>query len=130
VFCDHGAISFCNPDVIVPECARVLRPGGRLAFCVSHPLLYLTYDEEKERQTRRLHLTYDDLGRMYPGEGTIDWVLPVTEWFRVLRTNGFAVDDVIELRAPAGATTTYDYFAPPKWAQRWPAEWIWKATRV
>jgi SAM-dependent methyltransferase len=129
VFCDHGAISFCDPATIVPECARVLRPGGRLAFCVTHPLLYLTYDEEKQRQTRKLHLTYDDLGQMAGGEGTIDWVLTTSEWFSVLRAGGFVVDDVLELRPPAGTTTTYEYFAPPRWARRWPAEWIWKATR-
>jgi SAM-dependent methyltransferase len=129
VFCDHGALSFCEPDVIVAECARVLRTGGLLAYCCTHPLLYLTYDARKRRQTRRLQLTYDELGRVDFGEGTIDWALPAGAWIKVLRDNAFEVEDVIELVAPAAAATTFDDFAPPKWARRWPAEWIWKARR-
>jgi SAM-dependent methyltransferase len=129
VFCDHGALSFCAPERIVPEVARVLRAGGLLAFCATHPLLYLTWDDEKSRQTRRLQIDYAALGRMELAEGTIDWVLPPGEWIRVLHSNDFDVRDLIELRPPAGATTTYDDFAPPKWARHWPAEWIWKARR-
>ncbi len=30
VFCDHGAMSFCDPYRTVPEVARLLRPGGLL----------------------------------------------------------------------------------------------------
>lgn len=128
-FCDHGALSFCEPDVIVAECARVLRGGGLLAFCCTHPLLYLTWDPVKRRQTRRLHIDYAALGKMPPEEGTVDWSLPPGEWIRVLRNHGFDVEDLIELVAPETAATTYEDFAPPKWARRWPAEWIWRARR-
>jgi SAM-dependent methyltransferase len=127
VFCDHGALSFCEPDVIVPECARVLRAGGLLAFCCTHPLLYLTWDPVERRQTRKLQLEYAALGEMPPDEGTIDWALPASKWIRVLRTHGFDVEDLVELVAPATTATTYEEFAPPKWARRWPAEWIWRA---
>jgi SAM-dependent methyltransferase len=130
VFCDHGALSFCDPDVILAECSRVLRLGGTLAFCCTHPLLYLTWDKKKERQTRRLQIPYDRLGRMNVGDGTIDWVLTASEWIPLLRAHGFAIEDCIELCAPRDATTTYDEYAPPKWARKWPAEWIWKAERV
>jgi SAM-dependent methyltransferase len=127
VFCDHGAMSFCEPEVIVPECARVLRRSGLLAFCCAHPLLYLTWDWGERRQTRKLHMDYSALGRMPPEDGTIDWALPAGEWIRVLRKHGFEVEDLMELVAPADAVTTYEDFAPPKWARRWPAEWIWRA---
>jgi ubiquinone/menaquinone biosynthesis C-methylase UbiE len=130
VFCDHGAISFCDPELIIPEAARTLRARGALAFCTSTPLLYLTWDAKKERQSRRLQRSYDELGRMELDEDTIDWVLPPGEWIRLLRANGFEIEDLIELRPPADATTTYEGFAPPKWARRWPAEWIWKARRA
>jgi SAM-dependent methyltransferase len=127
VFCDHGAMSFCEPEVIVAECARVLRPGGLLAFCCTHPLLYLTWDPEERRQTRKLQIDYSTLGKMPAGEGTVDWALPAGDWIRVLRDHAFAVEDLIELVAPDNAATTYEDFAPPKWAHRWPAEWIWRA---
>ncbi|MDQ1511192.1 MAG: hypothetical protein QOG50_3036 [Actinomycetota bacterium] len=130
VFCDHGAISFCNPELIIPEAARALRAAGTLAFCTSTPLLYLTWDAKKEKQSRRLRRSYDELGRMELDEDTIDWVLPPGAWIRLLRANGFEVEDLIELRPPRDATTTYEGFAPPKWARRWPAEWIWKARRT
>ena len=130
VFCDHGALSFCEPEVVVAECARLLRPGGLLAFCCTHALLYLTWDDAKEQQTRKLQLAYAQLGKMELAEGTIDWVLPPGGWIRVLRANGFEVEDLIELCARDGATTTYDDYAPPKWARRWPAEWIWRARRT
>jgi ubiquinone/menaquinone biosynthesis C-methylase UbiE len=130
VFCDHGAISFCNPELIIPEAARTLRAAGALAFCTSTPLLYLTWDAKREKQSRRLRRSYDVLGRMELDEDTIDWVLPPGAWIRLLRANGFEVEDLIELRPPPGATTTYEGFAPPKWARRWPAEWIWKARRT
>jgi SAM-dependent methyltransferase len=129
VFCDHGALGFCDPEVSVPECARLLRPGGLLAFCCTHPLLYLTWDDAKLQQTRKLQTDYAHLGRMTFSEGTIDWVLPAGEWFRVLRANGFEVEDLVELLAGDDASTTYNDFAPPKWARRWPAEWIWRARR-
>ena len=129
VFCDHGAMSFCDPEISTAECARLLRPGGLLAFCCTHPLLYLTWDDGRELQTRKLQIDYAQLGRMALEEGTVDWVLPPGEWMRVLRGNGFEVEGLLELTAAAGATTTYDEFAPPKWARRWPAEWIWKARR-
>jgi SAM-dependent methyltransferase len=127
VFCDHGAMSFCDPDVSTAECARVLRTGGLLAFCCTHPMLYLTWDDGREQQTRKLQIDYGQLGRMALEEGTIDWVLPPGAWIRVLRANGFDVEDLVELCAREGASTTYTEFAPPKWARRWPAEWIWKA---
>ncbi len=127
VFCDHGAISFCDPAIIIPEAARVLRRHGLLAFCVVHPLLHLTWDEERQRQTRRLQIDYDGLGRMEFGEGTIDWALPAGQWIDVLRASGFTIERLVELRPPADRGTTYEEFAPPKWARRWPAEWIWVA---
>jgi SAM-dependent methyltransferase len=129
VFSDHGAMSFCDPATTVAEVARLLRPGGLLAFCATTPLLYLTYDAEHDRQTRRLKLPYAQLGRMDFGEGTIDFVLPPGAWISLFRSQGLDVEDLIELVVPEGATTTYTDFVPYSWASRWPAEQIWRVRK-
>jgi len=129
VFCDHGAMSFCDPERTLTEVARVIRPKGLFAFANSTPYSYLTWDPVKEKQTRTLHRTYDDLGRQDFGEGTIDWVLGPGDWVRLLRTHGFEIEDLRELRPADGMTTTYGEFAPPKFARRWPVEWIWTTRR-
>jgi SAM-dependent methyltransferase len=127
VFCDHGALSFCDPERTLPEVARVLRPEGMLAFCATHPLVYLTWSSRHERQSRKLHMDYDQLGRIAFADGTIDWVLPSGEWIALLRAHGFDVELLLELSPPADATTTYDEFVPDAWAHHWPAEQIWRA---
>jgi SAM-dependent methyltransferase len=129
VFCDHGAMSFCDPAVTVPEVERLLRPGGLLAFCHAAPFVYLTWDERRERQDTRLHRSYFGLGRLDLGDGTIDFQIPHGEWFRLYREHGFVVEDLIELRPGEDATTTYDDFVPHEWARRWPAEQIWKVRK-
>jgi SAM-dependent methyltransferase len=129
VFCDHGAMSFCDPSRTVAEVARLLRPGGLFAFCASTPLLYLTYDVARDRQTRELRMRYRDLGRMSFGDGTIDFVLPPGDWIRLFRANDFEIEDLIELLAPEGAKTTYADFVPYRFAHRWPAEQIWKVRK-
>jgi SAM-dependent methyltransferase len=129
VFCDHGALSFCDPRVILTEVARVIRPRGTLAFCGTHPLLYLTYDRDEQKQTKKLQIEYGALGKMDLDEGTIDWSLPPSAWIALLRDAGFTIERMVELVQPRDRTTTYEDFAPPKWARRWPAEWIWVARR-
>ena len=124
VFCDHGVMSFCDPDRTVPEVARLLRPGGRFAFAHSTPWGYLTYSPKRERVTRRLRESYFGMRVWDSGDGTVDFQLPYGDWIRVFRANGFVVDDLVELRAPKGATTTYGW--DPRWSRRWPGEQIWK----
>lgn len=125
VFCDHGAMSFCDPDRAVPEVARLLRPGGRLVFNKATILHSLCYDDARERQTRKLHSPYFGSRVVDSGEGTVDFQIPYGDWIRLFRTHGMTLEDLIELRAPERATTTYTDFVPHEWARHWPAEEIW-----
>lgn len=127
VFCDHGAFNFTEPHRSVPEAARVLRPGGLLAFSMPSPLGDLFYDVEKDETTDRLINGYWDLDRFEDDE-TVDFQLRYGDWIRLFRDCGMEVVDLIELRAPEGARSTYD-FVPHEWARRWPAENIWKARK-
>jgi SAM-dependent methyltransferase len=124
VFCDHGAMSFCDPERGVAEAARLLRPGGMLAFCHTTPLKAIC--DDGERTTRRLHQDYFGMRRFdWQGEGTIDFQATYSEWVRLFRACGLLVDDLVELRPPEGATTTFSEFVDYDWARRWPAEEIW-----
>jgi hypothetical protein len=63
------------------------------------------------------------------GEGTVDYQVPYGEWVRTFRQHGLIVEDLVELRPPEDATTTFVDFAPLDWARRWPAEEIWVLRR-
>jgi SAM-dependent methyltransferase len=130
VFCDHGAMSFCDPDVSVAEAARLLRVGGRLVFSHTTPWPYLTWNFERERVGRRLRRSYFGMRQFDDGEGqgTIDFQLPYGEWIRCFRRHGLVVDDLVELRAPKDARTTFADF-DPRWARRWPAEQVWVVSK-
>ncbi|HEX5614310.1 MAG TPA: class I SAM-dependent methyltransferase [Acidimicrobiia bacterium] len=125
VFCDHGAMSFCDPAHTVPEVARLLRPGGRLVFNCTTRLLYWTYDAERDRQGRKLVAGAFDRRRWCFEEGTIDFAVSDGEWLRRFAANGLVALDLVELRAPKGATTTFTEFAPYELARDWPLEQIW-----
>jgi SAM-dependent methyltransferase len=130
VFCDHGAMSFCDPERIVPECARLLRVGGRLVFNHATLLHTLCYDARADRQRDRLLRDYHGAGMFDWGDGTVDFHRTYGGWIRCFRDHGFVVDDLIELVPPEEPTTSYTHFVPAEWARRWPAEEIWVARKT
>jgi hypothetical protein len=116
--------------VAIPEAARVLRPGGTLAFSINSPLLLMCVDPETDDLDDRLHADYFGMHRfVFADEGgvaTVEFQLPYGEWLRLFRRTGLEVDDLIELRTPDGATSTYRNATELEWGRRWPAENIWK----
>ncbi len=127
-FCDHGALLFARPSATVPEAARVLRPGGLLAFCMSTPIRDLFVDAQGNF-SRQPVTDYFTLSASDDGEA-VEYQLPYGAWIRLFRAHGLVVDDLVELCPPEGATTTYEGFAPLEWARRWPAEHIWKLRKA
>ena len=125
VFCDHGAIVFAPAETVVAEAARVLRPGGVCALCMSTPLRDVCFDSVADAVTPRLVGDYFALSMSSDGN-SVEYQRPYGAWIRLFRVNGLIVEDLVELQPPPNATTTYVDFAPVTWAQRWPAEHIWK----
>jgi SAM-dependent methyltransferase len=128
VFCDHGAMTFADPYRTVPEVARLLRPGGLFAFSHGSPILSIAWAFDAERAGDRLVIDYFGMHEFDYGE-TIDFNLPYGEWIRLFRANGFEVEDLIEPRPAADATSTYRDELERDWSRRWPAESIWRLRR-
>jgi SAM-dependent methyltransferase len=124
VFCDHGAVSFTDPHHTVPEAARVLAPGGRLAFNMSSPIHGLCWDAAADRIVDRLQRPYFGTHRL-EDENEVDFNLPYGDWIRLFRSCRLAVENLVELRPPQSAETTYEGYAPLEWARQWPAENVW-----
>jgi SAM-dependent methyltransferase len=125
VFCDHGVTSWARPERTIAEAARLLRPGGRLAFNIASPLRDLCWDPSNDQTTPRLVNDYFGLHAFDEGD-CIGYQLGYGAWIRLFRRLGLVVEDLLELRPPDGAGTTYADYVPLDWARRWPAENIWK----
>ncbi len=128
VFCDYGAMTFADPYVTVPEVARLLRPGGLFAFSGSTPIIEMCYEEDEEHPGDRLQQDYFGMWQL-PWEGYVDFMLPYGAWIRLFRAHGFLIEDLIEVRPPRGATSTYRDEADLVWYRRWPGEQIWKVRK-
>jgi len=128
---EYGASIWCDPYRWIPEAARLLRPGGELVFLVNGTLLMLCMQEEEVPPGPELLRPYFGMHRFeWAEEDGIDFHLGYGDWIRLLRANGFDVEDLIEIQAPADAQPTrYAALATPEWARRWPSEEIWRARK-
>jgi SAM-dependent methyltransferase len=129
VFCDHGAMTFADPYLTVPEVARLLRPGGLFAFSHGSPILQITWPPDAERAGDRLIGDYFGMHR-FEYSDSIDFNLPYGEWIRLFRRNRFTVEDLIEPRPAPDAKSTYRDDLERDWSRRWPAESIWRLRRT
>jgi SAM-dependent methyltransferase len=125
---EYGAAIWAHPYRWVPEASRVLRPGGELIFLGNSTLLMLCVpDEEGSPADDRLLRPQFGMCRFeWPDTTSVEFHLGHGDWIRLLRSNGFEVEELIELRPPPGATTRYD-FVTAGWAQNWPCEEAWRA---
>jgi SAM-dependent methyltransferase len=129
VFSDHGAIVFAPPERVVEEAARVLKPGGLMALCMSTPIRDMCADPVARTPTPRLVADYFTLSAYDDGE-SVEHQLTYGAWIRLFRAHSLFVEDLVELQAVPDATTTYSDFVSASWAHRWPGEHVWKLRKA
>lgn len=133
VISEYGAAIWADPYRWIPEAARVLRPDGELMFLGNSTLLMLcTPDGEEQPATPTLRRDFFGMHRFEWTEDelpAIEFHLGHGDWIRLLRANGFEILDLVEIQAPEGADSRYE-FVTGEWARRWPAEEIWRAKKV
>ena len=125
VFCDWGAMTFCDPHFTVPEASRLLRPGGLFVFSTATPIQLLCQDLKADQLTDHLLNDYFGMSR-FEWEDEVNFQLTYGDWLRLFRRTGFIVEDLIETRPSQGTSSTYRSKEEDAWAMRWPMENIWK----
>jgi hypothetical protein len=61
----------------------------------------------------------------WKGDTSVEFHLPHGEWVRLLRATGFEIEKLVEVQAPADASTRYTGIATAEWARQWPSEEAW-----
>lgn len=127
---EYGACLWADPRRWVAEAARVLRSGGRLSFLTNSHLLMLCMPEDQgaAASDRLLRSAFDMYRFEWPPDPGVEFHLSHGDWIRLLRANGFEIEDLVELRPSEEATTRYP-FVTREWARRWPCEEAWKLRR-
>jgi SAM-dependent methyltransferase len=130
VVADHGANRFADPYLWLPEAARVLRPGGLLAFSGGTPFEVVCFDEPADTWDSRLHRDWFGMHHhSYGDDDCVEFELSYGDWIRLFRANGLTVEALVETRPPEGMESPYRDEAERAWARRWPMEQIWKTRK-
>jgi SAM-dependent methyltransferase len=131
-FSEYGASIWCDPYLWIPEAARVLRPGGELIFLANSVLSILCAPDDDGPTTTELKRPQLGLHKLEwpddPTDNSVEFHLPHGQLIDLFNDCGLQVQRLIELHAPVGATTRYQ-FVTPEWAQQWPSEEIWIARK-
>ena len=128
---EYGVCLWCDPYKWVPEAVRVLRPGGRLIFLTNSVFLMLTMRELEADGPAGIGFLRNYFGmhrNVWPDSPGVEFHLGYGDWIRLLRANGFEVEDMTEVRPPEGSTTRHP-LATLDWSRRWPCEEVWKARK-
>jgi SAM-dependent methyltransferase len=129
VFSEYGASIWADPFRLIPEAARLLRPGGQLLFLRNSTLVILCSPEGQDPAKECLQRPQFGMHRFDQWDG-VEFHLAHGDWIRLLRSCGLEIEDLVELQAPADAETHPHYgYVTAEWGRRWPAEEIWLARK-
>ena len=106
VFCSFGALQFVSDiDAAVAETARVLRPGGRYAFSITHPTRWSFPDDPDEPGLTASQSYWDRTPYVEVDDrtGRVSYVehhRTLGDWVGLLARYGFRITDLLEPEWP------------------------------
>jgi SAM-dependent methyltransferase len=116
-FSAYGALPFvADADRVLAGVARVLRPGGRWVFSVSHPIRW-AFPDDAGAAGLTVGFSYFDRTPYVErdGDGTLRYVehhRTVGDWVRLLTAAGFVLTDVVEPEWPEHLERSWGGWSP------------------
>ena len=119
VFSAFGALQFvADAARAVAETARVLRPGGRFAFSVTHPIRWTMPDDPSTAGLVVTSSYWDRTPYVEQDEaGLVTYVehhRTIGDWVRLLATSGFRLHDLLEPEWPEGHDRIWGGWGPER----------------
>ncbi len=108
VFCSFGALQFvADIDVAIAEVVRVLRPGGRFAFSITHPTRWMFPDDPGHEgllasQSYWDRTPYVEVSDVTGETAYVEHHRTLGDWVALLAGAGFRITDLVEPEWPPG----------------------------
>jgi SAM-dependent methyltransferase len=120
-FSAFGALQFVHDAATaVAEVARVLRPGGRFAFSVTHPVRWSMPDDPSEEGLKVTSSYWDRTPYVeQDADGVVTYVehhRTLGDWVRILAASGFLLEDLVEPEWPEGHDRVWGGWGPVRGA--------------
>jgi SAM-dependent methyltransferase len=122
VFSAFGALQFiADADALVDEIARVTRPGGRLAFSVTHPTRWMFPDDPGEgglvaSQPYWDRTPYVEVDDESGQTSYVEHHRTLGDWVRAVVGAGLVLEDLVEPEWTAGRTENWGQWSPERGA--------------